>query len=135
MKVVFDTNVFISALAIPGGKAEQAYLLGLAGKYTLYSSPPILTETAQKPSEKFSWEKNKIIHFLRTIAGVAIIVKPQSHLRLLSDEPDNRILECAEEAKADLIVTGDRHLLSIRHFKGTEIITLSKFLKKLLGTE
>jgi putative PIN family toxin of toxin-antitoxin system len=131
LKVVFDTNIFISAFAIPGGRAEEAYLLGLRRKFTLYSSVPILTETAQKLREKFGWEKNKIIDFLRTTAGVAIIVKPQSHLHLLSDDPDNRILECAEEAKADFIVTGDRHLLSLKHFKSTEIITLSDFLKKL----
>ena len=135
MKVVFDTNIFISALAIPGGKAEEVYLLALAGKYTLYSSVPILTETGQKLREKFGWEKNKIIDFLRTMAGVAIVVKPQSHLHLLSDDPDNRILECAEEAKADFIITGDRHLLSLKHFKKTDIITLSDFLKKILGTK
>ena len=131
MKVVFDTNIFISAFAIPGGRAEEAYLLGLRRKFTLYSLVPILTETVQKLREKFGWEKNKIINFLRTIAGVATMVKPQSHLHLLSDDPDNRILECAEEAKADFIVTGDRHLLSLKHFKSTDIITLSDFLKKL----
>lgn len=131
MKVVFDTNIFISAFAIPGGKAEEVYLLGLTGKYTLYSSVPILTETAQKLREKFDWEENKIIDFLRATAGIAVIVKPQSHLHLLSDDPDNRILECAEEAKADFIVTGDKHLLSLKHFKSTDIITLSNFLKKL----
>lgn len=131
MKVVFDTNIFISAFAIPGGRAEEAYLLGLRRKFTLYSSVPILTEAVRKLKEKFGWEKDKIIDFLRTIADVAILVKPQSHLYLLSDDPDNRILECAEEAKAGFIVTGDRHLLSLKHFKSTDIIPLSDFLKKV----
>jgi putative PIN family toxin of toxin-antitoxin system len=132
LKVVFDTNIFISAIAIPGGRAEEAYLLGLRRRFTLYSSVPILTETAKKLREKFGWEENKIIQFLKTIQRVAIIVKPQSLHHLLSDEPDNRILECAEEAKADFLVTGDKHLLSLEHFKNTDIITLSDFLKKLL---
>jgi putative PIN family toxin of toxin-antitoxin system len=128
LKVVFDTNIFISAFAIPGGKAEEAYLLGLKGKFTLYSSVPILTETAQKLRDKFGWEENKITRLLRFIARLAIVIKPQPHLHLLPDDPDNRILECAEEAKADLIVTGDKHLLSLKHFQGIEIIPLSDFL-------
>jgi putative PIN family toxin of toxin-antitoxin system len=131
LKAVFDTNIFISAFAIPGGKAEEAYLLGLKGRFILCSSIPILTETAQKLREKFGWDEDKITHLLRTIAGVAIIVKPHSHFHLLPDEPDNRVLECAEEAKADFIVTGDKHLLSLKHFQNIDIITLSDFLKKL----
>jgi putative PIN family toxin of toxin-antitoxin system len=131
LKAVFDTNIFISAFAIPGGKAEEAYLLCLKGRFILCSSIPILTETAQKLRDKFGWEEHKITHLLRTIAGVAFIIRPQSHVHLLPDEPDNRVLECAEEAKADFIVTGDKHLLSLKHFQNIDVITLSDFLKKL----
>jgi len=49
-------------------------------------------------------------------------------LKILSDEPDNRILECAEEAKARYIVTGDRHLLDLKKYKMTRILALSDFL-------
>jgi putative PIN family toxin of toxin-antitoxin system len=130
LKVVFDTNI-ISAFAIPGGRAEEAYLLCLKGRFTLYSSIPILTETAQKLTQKFGWDEDKVAHLLRAIAGVAVMNKPQSLVHLLPDEPDNRVLESAEEAKADIIVTGDKHLLSLKHFKNTNIVTLSDFLRKL----
>jgi len=130
LKVVFDTNIFISAFAIPGGRAEEAYLLGLKGEFILYSSVPILTETAQKLREKSGWEEKKVIQFLRIITRLGVIIKTQSHLHLLPDEPDNRVLECAEEAKADFVVTGDKHLLSLKHFQNTDIISLSEFLKK-----
>lgn len=130
MKAVFDTNIFISAFAIPGGKAEEAYLLCLKAKFVLCSSIPILTETAQELREKFGWDEDKITHLLKTIASVAVITKPPSHVHLLLDEPDNRVLECAEEAKADFIVTGDKHHLSLKHFKTTDIITLSDFIEK-----
>ena len=130
MKAVFDTNIFLSAFAIPGGKAEEAYLLCLQAKFILCSSIPILTETAQKLREKFGWDEDRITHLLKTIASVAVITKPPSHVHLLPDEPDNRVLECAEEAKADFIVTGDKHLLSLKHFKSTSIITLSDFIEK-----
>jgi putative PIN family toxin of toxin-antitoxin system len=131
LRVVFDTNIFISAFAIPGGRAEEAYLLGLKGEFTLYSSVPILTEASQKLREKFAWEEKKVVQFLRIITRLAVIIEPQSHFHHLADEPDNRVLECAEEAKADFIVTGDRHLLSLKHFQNTDIITLADFLKKL----
>ncbi len=131
MKVVFDTNVFISAFVIPGGKAEEAYLHAIKGDFTLYSSVAILHETAQKLREKFGWEENKIARLLKTIAKTAIVIKTRPHLHLLADEPDNRIIECAMKAKAEFIVTGDKHLLSLKHFQDIDIISLSDFLEAL----
>jgi len=131
LKVVFDTNIFISAFVIPGGKAEEAYLNVLRGNFNLYASVAILTETAQKLREKFGWEEDKITHLLKTIAKSATVIKTQPHLHLLVDEPDNRILECAIAAKADFIVTGDKHLLSLKHFQNIKIVRLSDFLEIL----
>lgn len=130
MKVVFDTNIFISAFVIPGSKAEEAYLRALKRDFALYSSVAILTETAQKLREKFGWSHGKITHLLKTIAKVATVIKTRPHLHLLEDEPDNRVLECAEAAGADFIVTGDKHLLSLEYFQHSSIIRLSDFLGK-----
>ena len=131
MKVVFDTNVFISAFVIPGGKAEEAYLHAIKGEFTLYSSVAILHETAQKLREKFGWEEIRIERLLKALAKIAIVIKTQPHLHILADEPDNRVLECAMEAKAEFIVTGDKHLLSLKHFQDIDIISLSDFLEVL----
>jgi len=129
LKVVFDTNVFISAFVIPGGKAEEAYLHALKGNFTLYSSVAILTETAQKLRQKFGRQEDRIAHLLKTVAKIATVIKTQPHLHLMADEPDNRIIECAMEVKADFIVTGDKHLLSLKRFQHIDIITLSDFLE------
>ncbi len=131
MKIVFDTNLFISAFVIPGSKAEEAYFHALRKDFTLYSSVAILTETAQKLREKFGWQQDKITALLRTIARVAIVIKTEPHLHLLADEPDNRVLECAEAAGADFIVTGDKHLLFLKRFQDSNVIKLSDFLKRL----
>ena len=128
MKVVFDTNIFISAFVIPGSKAEEAYLLALKREFALYSSVAILTETAQKLREKFDWSHGKITHLLKTIAKFATVINTQPHLHLLADEPDNRVLECTEAANADFIVMGDKHLLSLKHFQHSNIVRLSDFL-------
>ena len=130
MKVVFDTNIFISAFVIPGGKAEAAYSHALRKDFTLYSSVAILTETAQKLGEKFSWQQDKITSLLKAIAKVAIVIKTEPHLHLLADEPDNRVLECAEAVGADFIVTGDKHLLFLKHFQNSNVVRLADFLKK-----
>ena len=58
-----------------------------------------------------------------------MVSKPTSKLRVVDDEADNRILECALDGRADLIVTGDRHLLKLRRFEGITIIRLADFLR------
>ena len=128
MKVVFDTNIFISAFVIPGGKAEKAYSYAIKGNFTLYTSVFILTETARKLREKFGWEEQRIIRLLKSISKVAKVIKTQPFLHLLTDEPDNRILECALDVKASFIVTGDRHLLALKNYKGINIVKLADFL-------
>jgi len=131
LKVVFDTNIFISAFVIPGSKAEDAYLHCLKGDFILCSSVAILTETAQKLREKFGWQENKINRLLKAISKVATVIRTQPHFHLLDDDPNNRILECAIAAKADFIVTGDKHLLSLKHFQNISILKLSNFLEAL----
>lgn len=128
MKVVFDANIYISAFVIPGGNAEKAYLRAINRDFELYTSIAILTELARKLEEKFGWEKQKIAQLLTYISKTARVLKTSPHLKVLSDDPDNRILECAIEAKADLLITGDKHLLKIKHYEDFRIIKLSDFL-------
>jgi putative PIN family toxin of toxin-antitoxin system len=129
LKAVFDTNIFISAFIVPGGQAEDAFLLALKRKFTLYSSISILAETAQKLTEKFGWQENNIEKLINFISKIAIVIKTEPYLHVLSDEPDNRILECAAKVGADFIVTGDKHLLSLQKFQGISILGLSDFLE------
>jgi len=131
LKVVFDTNIYISAFVIPGVRAEEAYRHALRGTFTPYSSLAIRTETAQKLRRKFGWPEDKVIRLLKMIARVATVLKTNPHIHLISDEPDNRILECALEAEADYIITGDKHLLSRKRFQNIRIIRLSEFLEIL----
>lgn len=128
LKVVFDTNVFISALISPNSKAEEAYLLAIEGSVALFTSVAILTETAGKLRDKFLWDDEKITAAIKHISRSATVVRPKKKLQILADEPDNRILECAMEAQAHLIVTGDRHLLGLKEFEGIGITRIAGFL-------
>lgn len=134
MKVVFDTNIYISAFVIPGGNAEKAYLAAMSGDFELYTSVAILTELARKLEEKFGWEKQRIVQLIRAISDVAVVLKTTPCLKVLSDEPDNRILECASKAEANLLVTGDNHLLKLKQYGNCEILKLSAFLARLQQT-
>lgn len=131
MKAVFDANVYISALITKGGSAEQAYRTALVGAVELYTSIPILTETAKKLREKFEWGDEQVADAVRHISSVATVVKPRRKIVMLSDDPDNRILECAVSADAEIIVTGDKHLLGLTEFKGIRIQTIAEFLKEI----
>ena len=127
-RVVFDTNVYISAFITPGGRGEDAYLKAVRGELALITSVPILTELARKLREKFHWDDEHIKNACRHIASSAEVVKPKKRISVLSDDPDNRILECAMEAKAAIIVTGDKHLLKLKTYEGIDVVTLSAFL-------
>lgn len=131
MQAVFDTNIYVSAFAIPGGNAEIAYRHAVRGTFQLVTSVAILTETANILKTKFDWTDEKVKRLLQSIGKTARLIKTRSRIQALRDEPDNRILECAFDAEADRIVTGDRHLLSMKRYRDVSIVTLADFLRSL----
>jgi len=129
MKVVFDTNIDVSAFLIPGSLAEDAFLCAQRRQATLFTSVPILTETARIFRTKFHQREDDVAAALKLIGRTATIVTPSVKIMALDDLPDNRILECALEAGADLIVTGDHHLLRLKTFQDMAIVRVADFLR------
>ena len=130
LKVVFDTNIFISAI-IFGGNPRQCLELAREDKIRLFISKPILFELAKKLKMKFLWQDLDIKEVIIGISEFAQIVVPTVKINLIKqDLPDNRILECAKEAQVDYIISGDKkHLLSLKFFESIPIISASEFLK------
>lgn len=122
-----DTNVFLSAFTF-GGKPEAVFEMARAGRIQLVVSTPILAELASILSGKFSWADEDIREALMVVGRHADLIKRGTRLRVLDDDADNRILECAVEGHADWIVSGDRHLLNLKEFRGIRIIGVSDFL-------
>ena len=80
---------------------------GRAGAVRVFLSSPILEEIEGVLLRKFRWIAPRVRDATRAIRGFAILIKPEESVNVVrEDEPDNRILECAIAAKADLIVTG-----------------------------
>jgi putative PIN family toxin of toxin-antitoxin system len=92
VRVVFDTNIYVSALVIPGGNAEEAYLEAIRGTVELFTSVTILTETARVLQTNFDWSEDKVREAIQDISQTTTVLRPLPTLHLLDDEPDNRIL-------------------------------------------
>lgn len=128
MKAVLDTNIFISALALPGGQAEKAVLAAVEGRFELVISKPIIHEVLGVLARKFERDAEELARVAVFLAELGDVIHPRKAVRILRDEPDNRILECAHAARADVIVTGDRAMLALGQYMETRVMTLREFL-------
>lgn len=129
MRVVFDTNIFVSALAIPGGRGEEALARVLEGRDELVISKAIILETLAVLARKFARDREQLARVAVFLSETGEIVEPQETVEVLTDEADNRILECAAAGGAELIVTGDRELLELAEYRGIRIVTLRDYLQ------
>ncbi len=129
LRAVFDTNVFISALF--GGFPEEAYRAVLERRCALVVSPSILAELARTLREKFHTPEAEIVAYVRQIGRIAEIVRPHHAVSVLRDEADNRVLECAEAGRVDLIVSGDRDLLRLKRYGAVPIVRPADFVRTL----
>jgi putative PIN family toxin of toxin-antitoxin system len=129
MRVVFDTNIFISALVIPGSLAEKAVSRILEGQDELILSTDIIKEVLSVLSSKFGREREALSHVAVFLLDLGKRVKPDQRIRVLKDEPDNRILECAVFGRAELIVTGDKEMLRLKEYGGIKITSLRDYLE------
>lgn len=120
LRVVFDSNVYISALLFDG-PPRQILELALKRRVTLIASDDIINETAGKLREKFSWPDHRLQQFVRQISKLAEIYDPKATLSIVDDEPDNRVLECAVAGQAHLIISGDNHLLRLKSYENIPI--------------
>ncbi len=128
MRVVFDTNIFISAFVFPAGQAEQAILKVLEGKDKLLISKDITDEVLSVLARKFDRNSEALAHTAVFLSEIAEMVKPSVKIKVLKDAADNRILECAVSGRADLIVTGDKEMLHLKQYEGIKILSLRKYL-------
>ena len=128
MRVVFDTNVFVSALAIPGGRADAAITRITAGTDQLFVSKDIVAEVLGVLASKFGRDREELARVAVLLSELGEVVRPRRRVTVLSDDADNRVLECAIAARADAIVTGDRAFLALARYREIRIVTLRAYL-------
>jgi putative PIN family toxin of toxin-antitoxin system len=123
LKLVPDTGFFVAA-ALKNGYA-RSYLVGRGSKalsYELFTSEAILLELQAKLEDRFGFDRVQLVAFFRGIRKVTTVVFPTHKVTVVRDPDDDKIIECALEAKADLIVTFDKDLLSLKEYEGIKIV-------------
>lgn len=130
MKVVLDTNVYLSTIII-GGICEKILDEIKKRDAEILISPDIFKEIAKVLKEKFLWNDSMIQVTIYDILQRTALVEPTMKLSVIKGkEADNRILECALEGKARFIVSGDKkHILPLKEFKKIKIINPKDFFE------
>lgn len=127
LRVVADTNVYVSIFQF-GGPISQILELALDRTIDLFVSVPIAIELRGVLAEKFHWSAERIEQLTQALAFLCHSVTPQEAVRAAADPEDDRILEYALAASADVIVSGDSHLLDLKSFRGIPIMSPRQFL-------
>ena len=131
MKVVFDTNILLSALVFPGGRGEAALLRIAEERDQLLLSKPILDELLGILARKFARDAEALARAAVFISDLSLSVSPRLRFQVVRGDSDNRVLECALAGRADAIVAGgEGALLALGEHRGVRIISLAKYLAR-----
>ncbi|MHB2009566.1 MAG: putative toxin-antitoxin system toxin component, PIN family [Acidobacteriaceae bacterium] len=135
IRIVADTNVYISALMF-GGLPGVFLDLALKRTFTLVASNVLLDELDEKLRGKFAVDPKDARAIRARLERIAHLVEPDFVLKVVADDPDdNRVLECAVAGKANFVVSGDRHLLQLGSHAGIAILTVRQFMNaSIAGT-
>ncbi|MBI5875222.1 MAG: putative toxin-antitoxin system toxin component, PIN family [Deltaproteobacteria bacterium] len=135
IRAVIDTNIFISGIISPKGSPRKLLELARKGTFKAVSSISINREILDVLHRNYIYSKyglnedivDDIASFL--YEGTVLTEDSYSISKIRKDPADNKFIECAIEGEADYIVSGDEHLLSLKHYKGIQIISAKDFLK------
>lgn len=128
MRVVVDANILVSALVFPGGRGEAALQRIIEEQDELILSKPILDELLGILARKFSRDTEELARIAVFMSTLVPFVSPRRRLRVVKDDPDNRVLECALTGRAQAIITGDHVLLALKNFRGVRLLSLREYL-------
>ena len=133
MKVVLDTNIYLSGAAFPESFPGKVLALARARKFVVYCSKFILGEIKKNLMVKFGYSESLSERFIEEILKCVKIIRPKIHLQIIKAKTDdNRILEAALASKADYLVSGDKkHILPLKKINSTVIISAIEFFTKV----
>lgn len=122
LRVVFDTNILIAG-TLKSGLVREFLHRSTRGELVILTSREILQELQEKLSQKFHWEEKYVDEFLSFLKSTTTTVSVTSRVTDIKKDPDdNKILACAQDGKAHLIVSSDKHLLRLKIWRGIAIV-------------
>lgn len=122
MRIVFDTNIYLAATKEGSFCSNHLKKCQPNGPTKLFISPKITLEVQDKLISKFNYSTADAAGFIDMIMMYATMIYPKKQLSsILNDKDDHIILECALEAKADILFTADKELLRLKEYGRTKI--------------
>ena len=132
MKIVIDTNIVISGVFF-GGLPRKVLQAVLTDKITACANIEIIQEYNEVVREMVSRKQGKIDeNILMPLVARMQIVEEKATVQICRDPDDNKFLECAKDAHALYIVSGDKDLLDIGSYEEIEILTAKDFCDRYL---
>lgn len=135
MRVVFDTNVLVSALLFEDSLPAQAFFFAARESEIIISSALVeeIQEVLNRPKFDRFMAKNHRENFILSLVETATLVEIRETVEVCRDPKDNMILEVAVSGNAEIIVTGDKDLLVLQPFRGIQILQPRSFLDSHLS--
>ena len=133
LRVVVDTNVLFSAFAFPAeSPPSKVFRLILDRKIEAFLSPFIIGELENTLRAKAGWDEERLRALRRRLRPLITLMVPTSRISVVKRiEADNRILECAVDAHADVLITGNlKDIRPLGPFRGIDILTPREFLAR-----
>ena len=131
MKVVFDTNILVSAM-LWRGTPYRCLLAIRAGFAELILSPPILEEFRGVLSKKFAITQEDVEDNIAVVRESSTLIDIPGILHVIMDDPDDdKFIETALVAGAPVVVSGDKHLLRLGDYAGVKVISARVLLDML----
>ena len=128
IRIAIDTNIMVGAMMKPTGASRKILDMWVEGRLSLLVTRQIRREYLNILSQR--WVKSDwVAEFNGRIDEHAETVVAQERIHVITEDPsDNMFLECAAAGEANYIIPRDRHLLDIKRFRETEIVTPTRFL-------
>lgn len=138
MRLVLDTNAVASAM-LWGGSPKLLLQARRERRVELYTSTPLLAELTDilgrsKFARKITASLLTVDQLVDHYAELVQVVRPTPIPRIVSDPDDDVMIGTALAAKADLLVTGDRSLLSVSEYQGVRIVSVSEALELIAAS-
>ncbi|MBI4332439.1 MAG: putative toxin-antitoxin system toxin component, PIN family [Chloroflexi bacterium] len=132
--MVPDTNVLVSGVIAPRGNPAFPLDCWRNGEVQLITSFEILREFERVMQEKLRAPREEVEIVKAFLVWKGRVVEPKQRFTVVQDDPsDNKFLEAAVEGNADFIVSGDKHLKSLKNFKEIQIVSPAEMAAILRG--
>ena len=134
MRIVLDTNIYISSLISEKGNPARIVRWWLEGEFDVLVSQPIIDEILrvtgyERIQKKYAKVRENRLEYAALISEQALWIEPNEKLDVIAaDESDNRYVECAVAGGAQYIITGDEHLLELGEYEGITVLKPATFV-------